>query len=218
LILVLVRVLTVKLKVTLTNSGDVPVSVDGVGVTGAQAAAFADGVTEISDAAELVVKESNRIGTLQAGRDADFLVLSGEPFAVGTMVETTWIDGKIAFNAAGEALVEAWYGVGAGWWSFPRFLHRRLNEEITRAEREERFVRRAASRWPATGSTFRRLQSVPGDWSVDGRQCPRDRWRSSASHPWDGPRGRKWPGTVPARRTAASTLRGPQTGIERGLR
>ena len=31
----------------------------------AVAAAFADGVTEIRDAAELAVKESNRIGTLQ---------------------------------------------------------------------------------------------------------------------------------------------------------
>jgi 3-phosphoshikimate 1-carboxyvinyltransferase len=34
------------------------------------AAAFADGVTEIRDAAELVVKESNRIGTLRAELDA----------------------------------------------------------------------------------------------------------------------------------------------------
>ncbi|MBL8730785.1 MAG: amidohydrolase family protein [Planctomycetes bacterium] len=39
----------------------------------------------------------HRVGTLAAGKDADFLVLSGEPLAVGTMVEATWIDGERAF-------------------------------------------------------------------------------------------------------------------------
>lgn len=40
----------------------------------------------------------DRVGTLRAGMDADFVVLSGEPFAVGTMVEKTFVDGAPAFE------------------------------------------------------------------------------------------------------------------------
>lgn len=36
---------------------------------------------------------ADRVGSLEPGRDADFLVLGGDPLAVGTMVEETWIDG-----------------------------------------------------------------------------------------------------------------------------
>lgn len=36
----------------------------------------------------------DRVGSLTPGHDADFLVLSGEPLAIGTMVEQTWIDGR----------------------------------------------------------------------------------------------------------------------------
>lgn len=46
-----------------------------------------------ADAAALLGVEA-RVGTLQAGKDADFIVLSGDPLAVGTMVEATWIDGR----------------------------------------------------------------------------------------------------------------------------
>jgi imidazolonepropionase-like amidohydrolase len=38
-----------------------------------------------------------RVGSLEAGKDADFVVLSGDPLAVGTMVEQTWIDGRRVF-------------------------------------------------------------------------------------------------------------------------
>ncbi|HEB52456.1 MAG TPA: hypothetical protein ENI87_04275 [bacterium] len=36
----------------------------------------------------------DRVGTLAKGKDADFIVLSGDPLAVGSMVESTWIDGE----------------------------------------------------------------------------------------------------------------------------
>ncbi|OGU31974.1 MAG: amidohydrolase [Ignavibacteria bacterium GWA2_55_11] len=35
-----------------------------------------------------------RVGSLKAGKDADFLILSGDPFSVYTHVEQTWIEGK----------------------------------------------------------------------------------------------------------------------------
>ena len=40
----------------------------------------------------------NRIGSLEAGKDADFVVLSGDPLSVYTHVEQTWIDGKKVFD------------------------------------------------------------------------------------------------------------------------
>ncbi|MBM4062620.1 MAG: amidohydrolase family protein [Planctomycetes bacterium] len=44
--------------------------------------------------AALLLGVAARVGTLAPGKDADFLVLSGDPLAVGTMVEATWIDGR----------------------------------------------------------------------------------------------------------------------------
>ncbi|HLQ38523.1 MAG TPA: amidohydrolase family protein, partial [Planctomycetota bacterium] len=45
-----------------------------------------------------VLGVDDHVGSLAAGKDGDFVILSGEPLAVGTMVETTYIDGKIAFQ------------------------------------------------------------------------------------------------------------------------
>jgi imidazolonepropionase-like amidohydrolase len=44
----------------------------------------------------------NRIGTLEPGKDADFIILSGDPFSVYTKVEQTWIDGKKEFDRSDE--------------------------------------------------------------------------------------------------------------------
>jgi imidazolonepropionase-like amidohydrolase len=40
----------------------------------------------------------SRVGTLEPGKDADFLVLSGEPFSVYTHVLQTWIEGQKVFD------------------------------------------------------------------------------------------------------------------------
>jgi len=40
----------------------------------------------------------DRIGTLTAGKDADFVVLSGDPFSVYTRVVQTWVEGKKVFD------------------------------------------------------------------------------------------------------------------------
>jgi imidazolonepropionase-like amidohydrolase len=42
----------------------------------------------------------DRIGTLTVGKDADFIVLSGDPFSVYTRVLQTWVEGKKVFDFA----------------------------------------------------------------------------------------------------------------------
>jgi imidazolonepropionase-like amidohydrolase len=50
---------------------------------------------------------ADRVGSLEKGKDADFIVLSGEPLAIGTMVESTWIDGKQRFARKTDSQVLA---------------------------------------------------------------------------------------------------------------
>lgn len=40
----------------------------------------------------------NRIGSLKPGKDADFVILSGDPFSTYTKVEQTWIEGVKVFD------------------------------------------------------------------------------------------------------------------------
>ena len=40
----------------------------------------------------------SRIGTLEAGKDADFIVLNGDPLSVYTHVEQTWVEGRKVFD------------------------------------------------------------------------------------------------------------------------
>jgi imidazolonepropionase-like amidohydrolase len=44
----------------------------------------------------------HRLGSLEVGKDADFVILSGAPFSVYTKVMQTWIDGVKVFDAANE--------------------------------------------------------------------------------------------------------------------
>ena len=56
-----------------------------------------------------------RIGSLKTGKDADFVVLSGDPFSVYTKVLQTWVEGKRAFDRSREDDRHfAVGGVGAG--------------------------------------------------------------------------------------------------------
>jgi cytosine/adenosine deaminase-related metal-dependent hydrolase len=41
---------------------------------------------------------ADRVGTLETGKDADFIVLSGDPLSTYTMVEETWIEGLRVFD------------------------------------------------------------------------------------------------------------------------
>jgi imidazolonepropionase-like amidohydrolase len=49
-------------------------------------------------AGAIMLEMQDRIGSLEAGKDADFIVLSGDPLSVYTHVEQTWVEGKNVFN------------------------------------------------------------------------------------------------------------------------
>jgi len=49
-------------------------------------------------AGAIMLDMQDRIGSLEAGKDADFIVLSGDPVSVYTHVEQTWVEGKNVFN------------------------------------------------------------------------------------------------------------------------
>jgi imidazolonepropionase-like amidohydrolase len=67
----------------------------------------------IEPAAMLDLEE--RIGSLQPGMDADFILLDGDPFSVYTKVLGTWVDGKRVFDRSDpEDQLWAVGGLGAG--------------------------------------------------------------------------------------------------------
>lgn len=43
---------------------------------------------------------AERVGSLETGKDADFIVLSGDPLSIYTHVEQTWVEGKKVFDRA----------------------------------------------------------------------------------------------------------------------
>jgi imidazolonepropionase-like amidohydrolase len=58
---------------------------------------------------------ADRIGSLEAGKDADFVVLSGPPFSVWTQVLETWVAGEKVFDresAADRLWAEGGWGAG----------------------------------------------------------------------------------------------------------
>lgn len=56
----------------------------------------------------------DRIGSITVGKDADLVVLSGDPLSVYSLIEETWVDGRQVFDLADETdRVYALGGVGA---------------------------------------------------------------------------------------------------------
>lgn len=57
----------------------------------------------------------DRIGTLEPGKDADFIILSGDPLSIYTEVEQTWVEGAKVFDLADpQDRLYAHGGIGAG--------------------------------------------------------------------------------------------------------
>lgn len=57
---------------------------------------------------------SNRLGSLEKGKDADFIILSGDPFSIYTHVEQTWVEGVKRWdisNPADKAFLTGGYDV-----------------------------------------------------------------------------------------------------------
>lgn len=64
----------------------------------------------------------NRIGSLTVGKDADFIILNGDPLSVYTKVLETWIDGAKVFDRSDEKdYLYAVGGYGAGHDQSPYF-------------------------------------------------------------------------------------------------
>lgn len=57
----------------------------------------------------------DRVGSLEPGKDADFIILSGDPMSVWTVVEETWVEGRRVFDRDDpQDLTWAVGGWGAG--------------------------------------------------------------------------------------------------------
>jgi imidazolonepropionase-like amidohydrolase len=56
-----------------------------------------------------------RTGSLETGKDADFIVLSGDPLSVYTHIKETWVEGKKVFDRSNPSdYLIAVGGLGAG--------------------------------------------------------------------------------------------------------
>ncbi|KLE31188.1 hypothetical protein AAW01_12290 [Aurantiacibacter gangjinensis] len=57
----------------------------------------------------------DRVGSLEAGKDADFLILDGDPLSIYTDLQQTWVEGELLFDRnRDEDLLLATGGEGAG--------------------------------------------------------------------------------------------------------
>jgi imidazolonepropionase-like amidohydrolase len=54
-------------------------------------------------AGAMMLGMQDRVGSLEAGKDADFIVLSGDPLSVYSRVEQTWVEGRKVFDRSNPA-------------------------------------------------------------------------------------------------------------------
>ena len=62
----------------------------------------ADALKALTINAAKLLHLDHRLGSLEVGKDADFVVLNGNPFSVYTQVQQTWIDGKKVFDRTAD--------------------------------------------------------------------------------------------------------------------
>ncbi len=70
-----------------------------------------------------------RVGSLKVGKDADLVILSGDPFSVYTKIEQTWVEGKKRFDISNPSDKAYWTG-GYGVYSPDRAeFHHHVDED-----------------------------------------------------------------------------------------
>ena len=80
-----------------------------------------------------MLRLQDRIGTLEQGKDADFIILSGDPLSVYTKVLETWVEGRRVFDRADpKDRLYATGGYGAGHDEAEQDVHRFLALEVER--------------------------------------------------------------------------------------
>ena len=68
-----------------------------------------------------IIGLEDRVGSLEAGKDADFILLSGDPLSVYTQVEQTWVEGRKVFDLTDPQ--DHLYAVGGPGAGDPRRAH-----------------------------------------------------------------------------------------------
>ena len=85
----------------------------GLGVRGGMSREA--GLKALTLAGAKMLDLDKRIGSLKAGKDADFVILDGDPLSVYTKVLETWVEGRKVFDRSNpEDLLHAVGGYGAG--------------------------------------------------------------------------------------------------------
>lgn len=87
----------------------------GIGVRGGMSRDKA--LYALTMANAIMLDLQDRVGSLEVGKDADFIILSGDPLSVYTHVLQTWVDGKKVFDRANPddyKISTGGYGVGDG--------------------------------------------------------------------------------------------------------
>ncbi len=68
-------------------------------------------------AGAIMMELDKRVGSLEVGKDADFVILSGDPLSVYTQILETWVEGTKVFDRADpkdRLLQTGGWGAGAG--------------------------------------------------------------------------------------------------------
>ena len=105
---ILESVLAKEVHVGPVRLSDVPDTGGGVtaivGVTGAGSGSVLFGMSRetalksVTINGAIMMDLQDRVGSLEVGKDADFIVLSGDPFSVYTKVMQTWVEGRKRFD------------------------------------------------------------------------------------------------------------------------